>query len=177
MIRHVIAVLACSAPLHAQSLPVINYPSPNYPNPNYSNSGVSSAAPASSPAPRRAGQAQVMRSSDGHFYVNAMLNSTPVHMLVDTGASTIVLRSDDAIKAGLNPESLIYSIPTSTANGNTYSARTRVQTLIVGGITQHDVPVMVSRPGALSTSLLGQSFLSQLSGFRISGNELVLQAD
>lgn len=152
--------------VHAQGLPVINRP-------------TAPSAPAASPAPPPImhGRAQAARSSDGHFYFNATLNNTPVHMLVDTGASVIVLRSDDAVKAGLNPESLTYSIPSSTANGVTFGARAKVATMIIGGITQHDVPVMVSKPGALNVSLLGQSFLSQLTGFKINGNDLVLQAE
>ncbi len=161
------AGLLLSAPVMAQTLPAIIHPD------------ASSAASPVMPAPmiRRPGLAQVSRSNDGHFYVSASMNSSPVRMMVDTGASAVVLRAEDAAKAGLNPESLTYSIPASTANGRSYNAISRLHTLTIGGITQHDVPVMVGKPGALHISLLGQSFLAQLSNFRVSGNELVMQAE
>ena len=125
----------------------------------------------------RPGQARTRRSRDGHFYVTARLNSTTASMMVDTGASGIFLSHDDATRAGLNPESLDFSVRTSTANGQGLAARARLSTLTVGGITRHDVPVLVSQPGAASFSLLGQTFLSQLSTFQVTGGEMVMVAD
>ena len=41
------------------------------------------------------------RSGDGHFYADVEINGTPVHMLVDTGASGVALSRDDARSAGI----------------------------------------------------------------------------
>ena len=151
------------------SLPMVNRPSA-FAQP------VMQAAPVAVMV-NRPGQARTKRSRDGHFYVTASLNNTAASMMVDTGASGIFLSHDDAARAGLNPESLSFSVRTSTANGQGLAARTRLSTLTVGGITRHDVPVLVSQPGAASISLLGQTFLSQLSTFQVTGGEMVMVAD
>lgn len=123
----------------------------------------------------RAGLAQAARSRDGHFYMETQLNNASIRMMVDTGATAVTLRWEDAISAGLNPETMTFSVPFSTANGTSYSARARVRSLTVGGITRTDVPVYISKSGALGVSLLGQSFFAQLATFQISGDTLLLK--
>ncbi len=125
--------------------------------------------------PARAGLAQAARSRDGHFYMETHVNNASIRMMVDTGATAVTLRWEDAISAGLNPETMTFSLPTSTANGTSYSARARVRSLTVGGITRTDVPVTISKSGALGVSLLGQSFFAQLATFQITGDTLLLK--
>lgn len=145
-------------------MPVVSYPM-----------GTVSSAIAMPAAPKSAqGHAQSVRNRDGHFYVRASLNGAAVPMLVDTGASGILLRWEDAISAGLNPETMSFTSPSSTANGTAYSAQAMVRTLTVGGIARSNLPVRVAKSGALSVSLLGQTFFAQLATFRISGDTLLL---
>ena len=53
----------------------------------------------------------------------------------------------------------------------------RLDSLQVGGITHRNVRATVSRPGRLGVSLLGQSFMSKLAGYRFEKDELVLQGE
>lgn len=146
------------------SLPAINYPT-----------AFMGATATPAPPRSRAGQAQTERNRDGHFYMQTGLNNASVRMMVDTGATTVLLRWEDAVSAGLNPETMSFSVPSSTPNGRAYIARARIRSLTVGGISRADVPVFISKAGASSISLLGQSFLAQLATLRISGDTLLLQ--
>ena len=47
------------------------------------------------------GEVDIQRNSDGHFYADVQINGSPVHALVDTGASAIALSRSDASAAGL----------------------------------------------------------------------------
>lgn len=118
---------------------------------------------------------EVTRARDGQFAVNASINGAGVAMLVDTGASTVVLAPADAQAAGLDVGGLSYNVAVDTANGRTQAAPVVLDTVIVGGIVERRVPALVSAPGALRTSLLGLSFLSRLDAFEFKGDRLVLR--
>src|SRR6185437_12336528 len=79
----------------------------------------------------------------------------PVSTIMDTGASTIVLRPADARKAGIDPDTLIYRVPVLTANGRAMAARVRLDTVAIGPLDRKDVDALVAQPGALTQSLLG----------------------
>jgi len=97
-------------------------------------------------------------------------------MLVDTGASTVVLKPADAQKLGIDPERLRYSVPVQTANGTTYAAHVRLRNLTLGPINLTDVDALVAKPGALKENLLGMSFLSRLRSYEFSGDYLTLRS-
>ena len=70
---------------------------------------------------------RVRRRPDGHFIARAEVNGANLGMLVDTGASSVVLKPADAEKAGINTRSLTYTVPVQTANGTTYAASVRLR--------------------------------------------------
>jgi len=119
--------------------------------------------------------AEVVRSADGDFAVRAILNDAGSNMLVDTGASSVVLTPDDARAAGLPVEFLKYDVPVDTANGRMRAASVVLDRLTVGGIVERRVPALVAPKGVLRTSLLGMSFLSRLDSFEIRGDRLVMR--
>lgn len=120
---------------------------------------------------------RIRRQIDGHFVVNATVNSAAtVKMIVDTGASTIVLRPEDAEKMGIDPDKLSYRIPVQTANGKSFAAPVKLNHVSVGPLTYRNVNAMVAKPGALHQSLLGMSFLSRLRSYEFSGDFLTLRS-
>ncbi len=121
------------------------------------------------------GEAVAIRRADGHYGFDTRVNGAVVRMMFDTGASSIVLRAEDAAKVGLNPDKLEYRVPVSTANGRAMAAPVTLEAVTVGNITLKSVRALVARPGALQESLLGQSFLSRLSGYSVERNRLVLR--
>ncbi len=117
-----------------------------------------------------------IKKTEGHFIVKAKVNGRSVHMIVDTGASTVVLRSEDARRAGIQLNALAYTVPVETANGRAFAARVKLDKVSLGELTLDKVEALVTKPGALHQSLLGMSFLSRLHSYEFSGNQLVMRS-
>jgi aspartyl protease family protein len=113
--------------------------------------------------------------SNGHFGSQVAVDGATVSMIVDTGASSTVLTAADAELAGFDPRSLSYTIPISTANGNTRAALVTVKEISVGAISRRNMPVLVAESGMLDQSLLGMNFIGTLSGFDVRGDRMILR--
>ncbi len=118
---------------------------------------------------------RIRKRSDGHFIARGDVNGADLTMLVDTGASTVVLKTTDARAAGINIDTLSYSVPVRTANGTAYAAAVRIKRMSIGGIVVDGVEALVAKPGALTESLLGMSFLKRLRSYEFSGDFLTLR--
>ena len=100
----------------------------------------------------------------------------PLSMLIDTGASTVVLKPADAQRLGIDVERLNYTVPVQTANGTTYAAHVRLRNLALGPISLNDVDALVAKPGTLKENLLGMSFLSRLRSYEFTTDMLTLRS-
>ena len=116
--------------------------------------------------------AEVRRAGDGLFYVDAVVNGTIVHFLVDTGATSIVLTPDDAQRAGIAVGAPVHLA--DTANGRTAFTHVTLSELTVGGVADRQVPALVASD-RLPVSLLGQSWLQHLASVTIMGDRMVLR--
>ncbi len=134
--------------------------------------GVEVALP---PGPGNENAVRIRRRADGHFIANTRVNGGLITMIVDTGASSVVLRPDDAGRIGYDVDKLNYTIPVRTANGTSFAARVRLKSISVGKVSANDVEALIARPGALHQSLLGMSFLSRLRSYEFSGDFLTLR--
>ena len=121
------------------------------------------------------GEAHAVRGPDGHYTFEGMAEGVRLRLMFDTGASTVVLRAEDAARLGFDPAKLDYRVSVSTANGRALAAPLTIKTLTIGEITMRDVHALAARPGALRENLLGQSFLERLSGYSVERNRLVLR--
>lgn len=119
--------------------------------------------------------ASVRRAADGHFWAEAQVNGTRVRFMVDTGASTVALSRTDARRAGVDVDSLRYTVQVGTANGIARAAPVRLDRVAVGGVRLDDVDAMVIEGDVLSTSLLGMSFLGRLSRYEATQDTLILR--
>jgi aspartyl protease family protein len=122
------------------------------------------------------GEVIINRRLGGEFVVAAKVNNVPASFLFDTGASTVVIRAQDAKKMGLDTSALDYDVRVTTANGAAMAAETRLDQLSVGPIIVHNVRALIARPGALSENLLGMSFLERLDSYAVERGKLVLKA-
>jgi aspartyl protease family protein len=120
-------------------------------------------------------EVRLRRRLDGHFTANVEVNGKTISMIVDTGASTIVLRPEDAKKAGIDVSHLTYRVPVLTANGRTVAARVYLDKVAIGPLDRQKVEALVAQPGAMTQSLLGMSFLSRLRSYEFSGDFLALR--
>lgn len=117
----------------------------------------------------------VNRGLGNNFQINADVEGTVLNLVVDTGASEVVLTAEDAQKVGIDMSSLVFRTPVDTANGRSFVARVTLESIIIGPIAMTDVSAAVAQPGNLSKSLLGNSFLDRLSSYEFSGSRLVLR--
>lgn len=118
---------------------------------------------------------EVARSGGGDFAITATINGARTHMVLDTGASSVVLTPSDAKAAGLPLALLTYSIGIDTANGRTSAAPVTLDRIAVGSLEEKSVEALVVQPGQLKTSLLGMSFLNRLQSWQVNGDRLVLK--
>jgi aspartyl protease family protein len=117
---------------------------------------------------------QVARAANGDFAVTAQINGARVSMVLDTGASSVVLTREDAKAAGLPLEVLAYTVSIDTANGRTQAAPVTLDRVGIGGLVEHSIAALVAQPGQLKTSLLGMSFLNRLQSWEVRGDRLLL---
>ncbi len=115
----------------------------------------------------------VRRSADGHFYLTAQVNDTPIEFLVDTGATDLVLTMQDAERVGLDPDTLAFVGFANTANGRVSIARARLDTVELGAFTDSRVSASVNG-GEMDTSLLGMSYLGRFDRIEITNDRLTL---
>ena len=115
------------------------------------------------------------RRWDGHFRANANVQGTSIDMLVDTGASVVLLRHIDAARAGIDMASLTFDVPILTANGQSHVASIILPEINIGGVMVKNVEAAVAEPGQLHASLLGMSFLGEIEEAVIRKDRLILR--
>jgi len=94
----------------------------------------------------------------GHFTTQGQINGKTVPMMVDTGASLLIIGMDEAQRAGINyKQGQVAQM--GTANGMVPAWRIRLVSVRVGDVLVYDVDSVVSS-GAMPYVLLGNSFLS-----------------
>jgi len=118
---------------------------------------------------------ELARTHTGDFPLTARINGARVPMVLDTGASAVVLTQDAAKAAGVPLGFLSYTVTVETANGRTYAAPVTLDRLAIGGITERSVQALIAQPGQLKASLLGMSFLNRLESWEVRGDKLLLR--
>ena len=128
-------------------------------------------------------QPQVSRSSTGvvqvrlepnrqhHYLASGTINGQPVTLLIDTGASDVVIPAALAQSLQLPKLGSGYAI---TANGRTRITRTRIDSLEIGPIRLTDLPASIAAGYQAEEILLGMSALRQLN-FRSEAGALILE--
>lgn len=129
-----------------------------------------SAAPGDRP-----GRVVLEASRDGHFRTTAYVDGRALDILVDTGATLVTLRSEDAGALGLLDAVAGADVQVSTANGVMTARRVTLARLRIGDIVLDGVDALVAPPGALRENLLGMSALGRLGRFAVEDGRLVLE--
>lgn len=111
----------------------------------------------------------------GHFETSVGIGPVTVPVLIDTGASAVALRYEDAMRIGIDPGDLSFTRTVLTANGRASAAPIRIPEIRLGAIVRTDVEGVVLEEGLLDQSLLGMSFLSTLSSMQMQTDELRLR--
>lgn len=111
---------------------------------------------------------------NGHFMVTAEIADVEIRFLVDTGASQVILTTEDAERLGHDLDSLEFSDRFQTANGTIRGAPLVLPELRIGDLEIAEVRASVIR-APMTASLLGMSFLSRLDGYEVGEEGLILR--
>jgi aspartyl protease family protein len=123
-------------------------------------------------SPERA--VQIARGQSGEFALQARINGVRAPMVIDTGATSVVLTYETAKAAGLPLELLEYDVDVETAGGHTRAARLTLDRLAIGKLVERSVPALVVPHGQMKTNLLGMSFLDRLESWEVHADRLML---
>ena len=121
------------------------------------------------------GHVRIPADRAGHYVSEAQINGRNFNVMVDTGASLVILRYEDARTLGLVYGSDKFDIAVRTANGTAKAFRTKLYNVRLGSISLDDIEALVMEEGLLNTNLLGMSFLRRLSRYEVRGDTLVLE--
>jgi clan AA aspartic protease (TIGR02281 family) len=118
---------------------------------------------------------EVARSDSGEFSLRAKINGVSTPMVIDTGATSVVLTYETAKAAGLPLELLDYNVDVETAGGRVRAARLTLDRLAVGKLVERSVPALVVPRGQMKSNLLGMSFLNRLESWEVRPDKLMLR--
>jgi aspartyl protease family protein len=135
---------------------------------------ATATAEPSDPAPAYPRTASIPRGANGHFEADAIIDGRRMGFMVDTGASTIALRQQDASRLGIYPAQRDYTAKVSTANGVIFAAPVELNRVEIGSVVVRNVAALVLPDEALAQNLLGMSFLSRIH-WQYQGGRLMLE--
>lgn len=122
------------------------------------------------------GALSIPLSEDGHYWVDADVNGSKVHFLIDSGASITAVSQSTADALALPPDPMNASVMMGTANGTIKAQRSVIAAMDIGGIQASDLPVVVSSAFG-TTNVLGMNFLGKLKSWRVENGTMVLEAE
>ena len=111
--------------------------------------------------------------SGGHFVTQGQINGKAVQFLVDTGATSVSLGVDEAIRLGLNYKAGA-PVRMMTANGQTAGWRMHLDSVQVGDVQVYAVEAVITS-APMPVVLLGNSFLSRFEMNRNSDQLILLK--
>ena len=117
---------------------------------------------------------QIPRGQSGEFALQAKVNGVATPMVIDTGATSVVLTYETAKAIGLPLELLEYDVDVETAGGHTKAARLTLDRVSIGKLVERSVPALVVPHGQMKSNLLGMSFLDRMESWEVRADKLVL---
>jgi aspartyl protease family protein len=133
--------------------------------------------PSQEPAARESsGYREALLKADGRgqYAVDALVNGLRVRMLVDTGASDVVVSASTAARLGLVPTGR-RARAIQTANGMSTASPAVLDRLSLGGLYMNRVEALILTPEAGEVNLLGESFLKRLMSVEQRDGMLILR--
>ncbi len=132
------------------------------------------ANPNQSPASaRQDGSVEVtlLPNRQHHYVVTGHINGEPATLMLDTGATDVVVPGPMAERLGLTRGARQYA---NTANGRVAVYATTLDSVAIGDIHLNDIRASINPAMQQSMALLGMSALRQIE-FTQSGDKLILR--
>ena len=119
-------------------------------------------------------EASLAADARGQYAAEALVEGVSVRMLVDTGASVVIISAATAARLGLTP-SAGPKWKIQTANGELLASPVTLASVSFGGLYLRDVQALILAPEAGDVNLLGASFLKRLVSVEQRDGLLVLR--
>lgn len=126
-------------------------------------------------APVSYGSVSLRANAGGHYQGDFTINGRTVHGMIDTGATYVAINESTARSLGFSSVDLDYRYPIQTANGTSKVAYVKLDRLEIGTVRVRDVDAVVAKDSALSTTLIGMSFMKKLNSFGVQNGTLLLK--
>jgi aspartyl protease family protein len=136
-----------------------------------------SVAMESSPAPvvsSSGRKVEIPSDSRGYYLGHFKVNGRQVEALIDTGATAVAFNLSTARRLGLQVQAADMTQTVNTANGKTKATSVMISRLEIGRVSVENVQAIVLEDRALSTNLIGMSFLNRLKKFQVDEGRLLL---
>lgn len=114
---------------------------------------------------------ELQRNRQGHYVLSGLINGAPATLLLDTGATDVVISADLASRAALTRGIATQAM---TANGVVTVYNTRISELQMGDIRLYDVRASINPAMQGDMVLLGMSALRHIE-FTQRGDTLTLR--
>lgn len=111
------------------------------------------------------GHTVLTMAPDGHYTGTFRINGKPIEAMVDTGASLVAINVSTARRLGFSPAALDFQHQVRTANGSTKAAHVVLGRIEIGSIRVRNVDAVVLGDEALSSTLVGMSFMQKLKSY------------
>ncbi|SCB36955.1 TIGR02281 family clan AA aspartic protease [Rhizobium hainanense] len=121
------------------------------------------------------GSVQLRANAGGHYEGDFTINGRSVHGMIDTGATYVAMNESTARSLGFSGVDLDYRYTVQTANGTSKVAYIKLDRLEIGTIRVRDVDAVVAKDSALSTTLIGMSFMKKLNSYGVQNGTLLLK--
>ncbi|WP_086081470.1 TIGR02281 family clan AA aspartic protease [Rhizobium etli] len=118
---------------------------------------------------------RLQADAQGHYTGSFKINGKPVLGLIDTGATYVALNETLARRLRYTANQLDFRYGVNTANGQTKAAHVTLDRVEIGGIRVRNVEAFVLRDDALTTTLVGMSFLQKLASYSVADGSLSLK--
>lgn len=127
---------------------------------------------AAKPVNAPSGQTVLSMGPGGHYEGTFKMNGKPVEAMVDTGASLVAINVSTARRLGFSPAALDFRYAVNTANGTIKAAHIVLDRVEIGNIRVREVDAFVLEDRALSSTLVGMSFMKKLKSYTAENRKL-----
>jgi aspartyl protease family protein len=136
---------------------------------------VMSQVAAIAPTPADGSETFIDADRGGQYSTDVYINGIGVKMLVDTGATMVVISHQTAERLGIQVVDADYTWRAQTANGVAAVAPVTLREMTLGSIYLGEVKAFVAARDAGPMNLLGMSFLKRLASVEQRSGRLVLR--
>lgn len=109
------------------------------------------------------GSVTLYPETNGHYFVDGLVNGAPVRFMVDTGATIIGINSIMANRIGIDYRKQGRPGFVNTAGGTVPTYYVKLNSVTVGDITMYNVDASIVEGSSPREALLGMSFLGNLN--------------